>query len=130
MGAAAAEAAAAAADAEAVARRKKQEQEEEEEARRKARGQEILSVPEPVAAGNSTAKLSVRLPDGTRIQRVFPAEKTLDEIHEWVHCCRSSPCPPRFELHTSFPARALTERSRTLAELDLAPSAVLLLKAV
>lgn len=120
------EAAAAALRAEAAA---EAAQATEEEQRRLARGAEILSMAEPVAAGNSTVKLSVRLPSGDRLQRAFPSEARLSEVYEWAHSCRPVATPASFVLCTSFPARKLEDKAATLAELDLAPSCALAMQA-
>lgn len=101
-----------------------------EEEKRRERGAEILAEKEPAPDGSSTAKLSLRLPSGERLQRTFLAEQLLHEVYEWAHCCRASPEPACFELCTNFPTKVLTERSATLASLGLVPSAALVLKAV
>lgn len=119
-------AAAAKAAAEAAAETKRREQAAEE--RRVARGAEILAQPEPAPAGSATAKIQLRLPSGESIRRVFKAEQTLDEVYEWAHCCRPRPKPRYFDLRTSFPVKTLTDRSTTIGELGLAPSAALLLR--
>lgn len=98
------------------------------EARRRARGAEISAAPEPEPAGPATAKLSLRLPSGDRLQRTFRADQCLDEVYEWAHCCRPVAKPVSFVLCTTFPARSLTNRSDTLGDAGLAPSSALLMK--
>mmetsp|Transcript_33048 Transcript_33048/g.71916 ORF Transcript_33048/g.71916 Transcript_33048/m.71916 type:complete len:477 (+) Transcript_33048:44-1474(+) len=100
------------------------------EEQRQRRAAEITALPEPAPAGRETAKISVRLPSGESIQRIFRADQPVGEVYEWAHCCRPSPLPLAFDLCTTFPARALTDRSAILSELDLTPSAVLLLKTI
>mmetsp|Transcript_27219 Transcript_27219/g.49233 ORF Transcript_27219/g.49233 Transcript_27219/m.49233 type:complete len:451 (+) Transcript_27219:71-1423(+) len=101
----------------------------EEEAKRQKRGAEILAEPEPVRGnGSATARLSLRLPSGDRLQRTFRAEQVLEEVYEWAHCCRPKAKPLNFELCISFPARSLQDKTKTLKELDLVPSAALVLK--
>eukprot|EP00927_Polykrikos_kofoidii_P048751 TRINITY_DN42966_c0_g1_i1.p1 TRINITY_DN42966_c0_g1~~TRINITY_DN42966_c0_g1_i1.p1 ORF type:complete len:495 (+),score=88.37 TRINITY_DN42966_c0_g1_i1:57-1487(+) len=103
----------------------------EAEERRRARGAEILATPEPVpAAGEKTAVLVVKLPSGERLKRSFRADAALDEVYEWVHCCRPEPRPRLFELCTNFPARALNDRTVTVQESDLCPNAALLMKSL
>ncbi|CAE7663301.1 Ubxn2b [Symbiodinium sp. CCMP2592] len=102
--------------------------EAEEEARRKQRGAEILTNPEPATGAEPTARIRLQLPSGERLQRNFRADQCLEEVYDWAHCCRPQAKPKRFELCISFPARTLTERSATLQELDLVPSAALVLR--
>ncbi|CAE6969636.1 Ubxn2b [Symbiodinium sp. CCMP2456] len=102
--------------------------EAEEEARRKQRGAEILAIPEPATGAEPTARIRLQLPSGERLQRNFRADQCLEEVYDWAHCCRPQAKPKRFELCISFPARTLTERSATLQELDLVPSAALVLR--
>ncbi|CAJ1359218.1 unnamed protein product [Effrenium voratum] len=121
----------AAAKAEAAAAAKAAEAEAEEEAKRQSRAQEILAQPEPQAAANATARIRVQLPSGERLQRTFQADQTLAQgVYEWAHCCRPVAQPKRFELCISFPARSLQDRSATLKDLELVPSAALVLKEV
>eukprot|EP00928_Gymnodinium_smaydae_P033229 TRINITY_DN23855_c0_g1_i1.p1 TRINITY_DN23855_c0_g1~~TRINITY_DN23855_c0_g1_i1.p1 ORF type:complete len:476 (-),score=79.21 TRINITY_DN23855_c0_g1_i1:23-1450(-) len=104
---------------------------EEEEMKRKARGAEISASLEPVpAADGSTAKLSLKLPSGERLQRVFATSQRLSDVYEWAHCCRTAPKPHNFELCTTFPMKTLVDRSALLDTLGLAPSAALLMKSL
>ncbi|CAJ1402129.1 unnamed protein product [Effrenium voratum] len=120
----------AAAKAEAAAAAKAAKAEAEEEAKRQSRAEEILAQPEPQAAANATARIRVQLPSGERLQRTFQADQTLAQVYEWAHCCRPVAQPKRFELCISFPARSLQDRSATLKDLELVPSAALVLKEV
>lgn len=97
------------------------------EARRLARREELLAEPE---AQGAVAKISLRLHSGDRLQRSFAADRPVSEVYEWAHCCRPSPVPAEFVLCTSFPVAELADRSATLQEAGLCPSAALLLKAV
>lgn len=98
-----------------------------EEAERQRRKEELLRQPEPAAAGG-TARIRVQLPSGERLQRTFLATQCLSEVYEWAHCCRAVACPKHFELCINFPTRSLTDRSAMLKDLDLVPSAALVLK--
>lgn len=128
--------AAACADSEAeAAKRAKAESEQKAEVERQAEEKQrlerraaILAMAEPAPNGNYTAKLSLKLPSGERLQRVFSAQQCLQEVYEWAHCCRPEARPKTFELSMTFPARTLTDRSASLADLGLAPSAALFLK--
>lgn len=101
--------------------------EAEEESQRQHRKKEILAEPEP-AASSSTARIRLQLPSGERLQRTFLGTQHLSEVYEWAHCCRPVAIPKHFELCINFPARSLKDRSATLKELDLVPSAALVLK--
>lgn len=101
--------------------------EAEEESQRQQRKNEILGEPEP-AASSSTARIRLQLPSGERLQRTFLGTQHLSEVYEWAHCCRPAAIPKHFELCINFPARSLKDRSATLKELDLVPSAALVLK--
>jgi len=121
-----AEAAAAAAAAAATAAAAAAAAEAEEQ--RVKRGAEILAEAQPEPAGSSTAKISLKLSSGERMQRVFRADQELREVYEWAHCCRPVAKPLRFQLCTSFPAKALSDRSASLRDMGLTPSAVVILK--
>ena len=118
------------AEAEASSSEKAKEaaaKEAEEESQRQRRREEILAQPEPTAS-SSTARIRLQLPSGERLQRTFSATQELSEVYDWAHCCRPVACPKHFELCINFPARSLKDRSATLKELDLVPSAALVLK--
>lgn len=117
------------------ARRSAAEEEAAAEARRLARRAELLAEGQEDAAAGSgsgkttTAKVSLRLPSGDRLQRVFAASRLVSEVYEWAHCCRPVAQPAKFELCTNFPVKALTDRSITVEEAGLCPSSALLLRA-
>lgn len=123
-------AAAAQAAAELAAAQAQLAQLAEEEARRVARGVEILAAAEPDPASEVVARISLRLPSGDRLQRIFRPQQPLAEVYEWAHCCRLSAAPKSFELCTNFPVRSLTDKSATLQDLGLLPSAALVLKSI
>ena len=70
-------------------------------------------------------RLQFRLPDGSCQTHQFPATAALAEVYSWVG---SSLQQPGASLSTSFPRRQLDteERSSSLQQLGLAPSATLL----
>jgi len=121
--------AAEAAEAAVVAAREAEDRAHEEEAR-KADGAEIAAMPEPTAADGVVAKLSLKLPDGGRLQRSFLASGSIEEVYQWAHCCRPSAKPWKFELCTNFPFKKLDDRTATLADSGLSPSAALLMRAL
>ncbi|QDS68068.1 hypothetical protein FKW77_009870 [Venturia effusa] len=81
-----------------------------------------------------TANLQVRLLDGGTIRNQFPADATLTkDIRPWIDSNLSSKAPYNFKhILPPHPARAisLSEENSTLRELDLLPSATLVLQPV
>lgn len=83
---------------------------------------------------DARARLSLRLPAGQRLERKFPPSATLADVYAWADCVAFLPenegrgleVPPRFKLKTSFPPRELTEMGKTIEELQLAGSNILL----
>lgn len=90
-----------------------------------------------VVEGAGAARIVLRLPSGERVQRNFGAEEPFSRVLRWAECCALLPeangrplqIPERFELCIAFPRRRLSaeEGDRTLRELELVPSAALLL---
>lgn len=76
----------------------------------------------------ATARVSLRLPAGQRVQRRFAPSATLAEVYAWAELLPWLPdnldkgfaVPERFTLKTSFPTRDLVEREKTVGELQLA----------
>mmetsp|Transcript_112722 Transcript_112722/g.323922 ORF Transcript_112722/g.323922 Transcript_112722/m.323922 type:complete len:491 (+) Transcript_112722:184-1656(+) len=103
--------------------------EREESLRRRAR-----ELAEAGEGPEATARISLRLPAGQRIDRKFSPEAPLETVYSWAEVAPYMPenegkglvVPERFKLTSSFPSRELTERERTVAELNLAGSALLL----
>jgi len=92
-----------------------------------------IAVPEDV----KTARLSLRLPTGARIERTFAAEEPLERVRLWAECCELLPeakeqsfgIPSNFGLAIAFPRKRLgaEDLGRSLLELGLVPNAALLL---
>lgn len=99
----------------------------ETQRRRKA---SALEPPGPDAKG----RISIRLPAGQRVERKFISAATLGDVYEWAECLPYMPenaekglvVPERFMLKTSFPSRNLTEMDRSIQELQLSGTMVLL----
>ncbi|KAI9028569.1 ubiquitin-related domain-containing protein [Hyaloraphidium curvatum] len=86
-------------------------------------------APKPAApaasSGNYTeAKIQIRPTDGPPITHTFPADDTLESIYTFVSAQRPGSA---FRLATTFPRKVLdgADRSKTLKELGLVPSAAL-----
>ncbi|KAI8802711.1 ubiquitin-related domain-containing protein [Cladochytrium replicatum] len=91
-------------------------------------------APKPVVATPVTsstkeyteARLQIRAPSGP-ITHTFGASDTLEKVYQ--HCADIlATTPTSFKLLTTFPRKVLDERSKTLQELGLAPSAALMLQ--
>lgn len=103
--------------------------------RRKLADEFLSEVSLAKRAGAS--RIVLRLPSGERVQRNFGAEEPFSRVLRWAECCallpeangRSLQIPERFGLCIAFPRRRLSaeEGDRTLKELELVPSAAILL---
>eukprot|EP00931_Biecheleriopsis_adriatica_P053230 TRINITY_DN3112_c0_g2_i1.p1 TRINITY_DN3112_c0_g2~~TRINITY_DN3112_c0_g2_i1.p1 ORF type:complete len:471 (+),score=103.74 TRINITY_DN3112_c0_g2_i1:106-1518(+) len=80
------------------------------------------------------ARIALRLPTGQRVDRKFLTTDTLADVYAWADCVAYLPenagkgieIPQRFVLKTSFPVQELTEMDRTVDELKLSGSNILL----
>ncbi|XP_054724411.1 UBX domain-containing protein 4-like isoform X1 [Uloborus diversus] len=102
---------------------------EQAEKERLAQVREAQANAARISAMNSNeARLQFRLPDGSSRNHTFSADSTLEQARTFV---REQVQPPfsHFTLCTTFPRRHFTESnySETLRDLQLAPSAVLLI---
>jgi len=83
---------------------------------------------------DAKARISMRLPAGQRIERRFAPDATLADIYAWAECAAYLPeyqgrgleIPAAFTLKTSFPSCELVDKDRTIEELQLAGSNILL----
>jgi len=112
---------------EALSRHEAQRQELQE--RRQRQAAEL--TPEGPEA---TARISLRLPAGQRVQRRFPKSATLTDVYAWANCAAYLPenegrdlvVPDQFLLKTSFPTKDLVEMSSTIEDLQLAGTNIVL----
>jgi len=82
----------------------------------------------------ATSRLAMRLPTGQRVQWKFLPTATLRDVYDWADCAghlkenngKGLEIPARFTLKTSFPSAELLEMERTVEELKLAGSNILL----
>lgn len=132
---------------EAQRRQEEEERRQAEEEQRKAQEemerqlklqQELEAKRRSLAAqlqsASGTARLALRLPSGQRVERKFEPTATLQEVYDWASCVAFLPensdkgieIPERFVLKTSFPARDLDEMDRTVDELKLSGTNILL----
>lgn len=82
----------------------------------------------------ATARVALRLPGGQRLQRKFKPTATLAELYLWAEVAAHLPenqgkglqIPERFKLTTSMPARDLDQKERTVEELKLSGTNILL----
>ncbi|CAG8607839.1 2114_t:CDS:10 [Funneliformis caledonium] len=98
--------------------------------KREAAKQAALEEQQKETAASSVApkeytetRLQIRQPSGAPITHTFQATDTLEVVYEFV----GQKVPGSFKLMTTFPRKILdgAERSKTLKELSLVPSAVL-----
>lgn len=119
-------------------RRKEEEEVARQEAERCAlllRRQQSASSIEAVGE-DAKSRISLRLPAGQRVERKFRSTATLADVYTWADCVAYLPenqgktldIPHRFKLKTSFPSRDLTEMDKTIEELQLAGTNILLEK--
>lgn len=115
---------------------KEREEAERLEAERRSR-EEVLRQRAAALAPEGpadTARISLRLPAGQRVQRRFAPGAPLADVYRWAevvpympeHAGKGLEVPERFTLKTSFPSRELIEMERTVEELQLAGSNILL----
>ncbi|XP_065577289.1 UBX domain-containing protein 4-like isoform X2 [Artemia franciscana] len=79
------------------------------------------------AAARSCARIQFRLPDGSVLTNLFQAESRFDEVYCFLHQQQNFPFR-NFRLLTTYPRREFgnDDRTRTFQELQLAPSASIL----
>ena len=115
----------------------------EKKAKVDARKQEAFAVisklEEPDISDKENCRISVKLHDGSRIERRFMSTDPLEYIYFWLQCASLLPThaskistldrldTASFFVSTSFPSKRLSDMRATLAELGLHPNALLLL---
>eukprot|EP00930_Biecheleria_cincta_P093743 TRINITY_DN8427_c0_g1_i2.p1 TRINITY_DN8427_c0_g1~~TRINITY_DN8427_c0_g1_i2.p1 ORF type:complete len:468 (-),score=113.46 TRINITY_DN8427_c0_g1_i2:171-1574(-) len=114
--------------------------EQEEVAKIESRRQSLQAKRQTAAAALPTpgpdckASISLRLPTGQRVQRKFLPTAVLADVYAWADCVAYLPeqegkaieVPARFVLKTSFPTAELKDMERTVEELKLAGSNIML----
>lgn len=105
--------------------KEKQERDQaaEEKKREKLVEQQRLAAAEE-ARKSETARIQVRLPDGSSVTQSYPSTEPLQTLHSVI----TQRIGQNVTLSTTFPKRRFTEEdmSRSFAELELAPTAVLI----
>ncbi|KAJ3291726.1 hypothetical protein HK104_005864 [Borealophlyctis nickersoniae] len=84
-----------------------------------------------VAKNYDETRLQIRVPSGPPIVHSFPSQSTLESVYKFISEQRAAAGDlSPFKLLQTFPRKLLdgAERSKTLKELDLVPSAVLVLQ--
>mmetsp|Transcript_29280 Transcript_29280/g.53973 ORF Transcript_29280/g.53973 Transcript_29280/m.53973 type:complete len:430 (-) Transcript_29280:174-1463(-) len=97
---------------------------------RRKRAAASLQAPDP----NTKSRISMTLPAGQRVERKFHASATLADVYAWADCSAYLPenarrgleIPARFMLKTRIPANELTEMERSIEDLHLVGSMILL----
>jgi len=128
---------------EAAARKQAEDEarkEQEEAARIESERQALQTKRQSAAAALATpgpdckASIALRLPAGQRVQRKFLPTAGLADVYAWAECVAYLPenegkgieVPARFVLKTSFPTAELRDMNRTVEELKLAGSNIML----
>ena len=129
-------------------RRVEEEWREEREEREREEMEEAISLSKQISSANSVEKLRERLPEepekgdrecseivvrltnGEKISRRFRASNTLSQLRDWVAVCSAERdrLPSHFSLSTPFPRRKFEEMDKTLKDLALFPSALLIVE--
>lgn len=113
------------------AERYHQEKTQEEQRKREREAQRLLEqqqrAAQEAAARSQVARIQFRLPDGSSAAHTFDADATLQDLHNYV-VETVQPSFSSFTLSTTFPRREFGQEHyhSTLRELELAPSAVIL----
>lgn len=113
------------------AERYQQQKTQEEQRKREREAQRLLEqqqrAAQEAAARSQVARIQFRLPDGSSAAHTFDADATLQDLHNYV-VETVQPSFSSFTLSTTFPRREFSQEQyhSTLRELELAPSAVIL----
>ena len=83
------------------------------------------TVPAPAKSNASQARLQIRLPDGPPLVTTLPATDTLQSVADYVTAQKPELSNPKFSM--TFPRKvfAASDMSKSLGDLGLTPSAVL-----
>ncbi|KAK3612197.1 hypothetical protein CHS0354_016586 [Potamilus streckersoni] len=106
-------------------KKEKEEREKSQEVIKQAHQQEQQeAAAKEEAKKKETARIQVRLPDGSSISQTFPSGEPLDSLYDFV----SKQIGAWPTLSTTFPKRVFTEEDMSLSflELNLVPSAVVI----
>ncbi|KAG0226575.1 hypothetical protein BGW42_003519 [Actinomortierella wolfii] len=76
-----------------------------------------------------STRLNVRLFDGSSIRNVFQAVDTLSTVRQWIDQNRGEDNTP-YNIVQVIPPRTFTDEEKSLRDLDLCPSATLVLKPI
>ncbi|KAL7309297.1 hypothetical protein PS15m_011401 [Mucor circinelloides] len=76
------------------------------------------------------SNLNIRQLDGSNIRHQFEAVSTLSEVRNWIKENRTEDAKKPYKLSSQFPTRLFTDADddRTLKELNLCPSATIIMK--
>ncbi|KAI8820839.1 ubiquitin-related domain-containing protein [Fimicolochytrium jonesii] len=85
------------------------------------------AIVQTASASHTEARLQIRLPEGAPLTKTFSADDTLSAVYDFAS--QSHPTGS-FKLVQTFPRKVLdgSDRQKTLKELNLVPSAVLVLQ--
>jgi len=99
---------------------------EEEEQRNRAREAKRLALAhEPRDDDKESVKLTIRLPDGTRVSRRFHMHDTVQTVLDFIDVSQGLPAD-KFSLVSNFPKQLYSQVKQTLKEAQLYPQPVAL----
>ncbi|KAK3809971.1 MAG: hypothetical protein J3Q66DRAFT_443564 [Benniella sp.] len=79
------------------------------------------------ALAYDSSRLNIRLFDGSSIRNTFKATDTLEQVRQWIDQNQGQ-CDETYNIVQLIPPRTFTDESKMLRDLDLCPSATLVLK--
>uniref|UniRef100_A0A914L5Z9 UBX domain-containing protein 4 n=1 Tax=Meloidogyne incognita TaxID=6306 RepID=A0A914L5Z9_MELIC len=94
----------------------------EENVKKAEKKVETVEMNKPV--NSDECRIQCRFPDGQTLIKVFPSKELLQVVYDAVN--EDARKPPSFFLMQTYPRKKLTDMNKSLLELGLTPSAVLL----
>ncbi|KAI8601736.1 hypothetical protein EDD21DRAFT_373737 [Dissophora ornata] len=79
------------------------------------------------ALAYGSSRLNIRLFDGSSIRNTFKATDTLEKVRSWIDENQKG-CEDTYNIVQLIPSRTFTDESKMLRDLELCPSATLVLK--
>jgi FAS-associated factor 2 len=84
---------------------------------------------EPAATESDVCKLVFRLPNGSRIERRFRNDDTLQLLYEFVETLTEMESIHSFDLYSNFPRQSYADKKHlTMLEANLVPSAMIVVE--
>ena len=86
--------------------------------------------PEPTADDETVTKVSMRLPNGTRLIRKFKAEDPVQALADFIEAQDLAPIPIESEVDivNTYPRKILSDYSQTLKDAGLYPNGAIIIE--